>query len=50
MTISIEQSMVYPERWFLKMNGTRQISIQLTEDELKEFINEARRVHKSWKN
>ena len=47
MTIRIEQSIVYPERWFLKLNGA---TINLTTEEVEELINEARRVNKSWKN
>lgn len=46
MSIKIEQSTVYPDVWFIKLERS---TIQITLEEVKEIIQESRRLYKELK-
>lgn len=46
MAIKIEQSVVYPEVWFIKLDRS---TVKITEEELNELIDETRRIFKERK-
>lgn len=45
--IKIENSVVYPDRWWIRIGKTTH---ELDTNEILELIREAKRVNKEWKN
>lgn len=43
MAIKLEQSVVYPEVWFIKLDRS---TIKISEEELEELISETRKIFK----